>query len=303
MKSQLQIATDKLNALDVNDIWVYDETSPTFLRWKHKRVGRNGKLVERANNGVAGCISKYNLLAVNYEKSLYSIPRVVWVMFNGPMPYDKITMFKDGDSTNAKIDNLLHTDNKVELDEKYSQRLHEFLYYDENSPSFLRWKVKSSRGSTMKAGDVAGSLDDTDGYWKLHALGDHYKVHRVIWFLHYGKIPKGYHIDHINRDRADNRISNLRAVPQTINGKNRSKNSNNTTGVNGIAYGEFFNHRGTLIRRYVVTLRCNDVKFHRSFSLNKYGEKKAWELALAAKEEIVKQLKESGAGFTDDHGT
>lgn len=110
-------------------------------------------------------------------------------------------------------------------------------------------------------------------------------------------------MDHIDRDRQNNNILNLRVVPPSINGKNRSKNKNNTTGVNGITYGEFVNERGTLIRRFVVTILCDGKKHQRSFSLEKYGDSIAWELALKAKDEIVNELKRRGAGFTEDHGT
>ena len=60
---------------------------------------------------------------------------------------------------------------------------------------------------------------------KLNALGYSYTkmdgytvpVHRLIYIYHYGTIPEGYHIDHIDHDRSNNCIENLRAVPAREN--------------------------------------------------------------------------------------
>jgi hypothetical protein len=46
--------------------------------------------------------------------------------------------------------------------------------------------------------------------------------HRVAWALHYGDDPYPMHIDHINRNRSDNRITNLRLVTPTQNAANRA---------------------------------------------------------------------------------
>jgi hypothetical protein len=57
-------------------------------------------------------------------------------------------------------------------------------------------------------------------------------VHRVVWTMHHGAIPKGYQIDHINGDRADNRIENLRVVPQELNMRNVPRG--NGSGICGV---------------------------------------------------------------------
>ncbi len=40
-------------------------------------------------------------------------------------------------------------------------------------------------------------------------------MHRLVWELHYGKLPPGYIVHHINGDRGDNRIENLIGIPRT----------------------------------------------------------------------------------------
>ena len=58
-------------------------------------------------------------------------------------------------------------------------------------------------------------------------------AHRVAWLLHYGEWPSG-HIDHVNGNRLDNRILNLRDVVNAENARNAAMTSRNTSGVNGV---------------------------------------------------------------------
>lgn len=58
-------------------------------------------------------------------------------------------------------------------------------------------------------------------------------AHRVIWVMIYGNEPIGQ-IDHINRDRTDNRLLNLRDVSHKQNGRNQKLREGNTTGVHGV---------------------------------------------------------------------
>ena len=68
---------------------------------------------------------------------------------------------------------------------------------------------------------------------KLNNVG--YYVHRVVWEAFNGKIPEGKEIDHINTNRADNRLENLRLVTSSENKRNpitleRYKESNKNKG-------------------------------------------------------------------------
>lgn len=293
----------RLNSIAWNEIFEYTKDSVTFIKWKHKRKARNNSLVNRANNGQAGRITEDNILSVAFEKNAYSIPKIIWVMHNGNLPEDCSVYFKDNNQLNCCIENLYVKETSITNTEKYSDKLKKYFKYDESSPSCLYWADKSSKSTKINIGDTAGSLDSEDGYWKIHGLGHHYKVHRVIWFLHNGKIPEGLHIDHINGVRSDNRISNLRTVIPSINNRNRVKNKNNLTGHNNISYYEGYNHRGTLIRKYVVTVSFYGKFKTRSFSCVKYGDDLALELALSEKEKLVNEVNSLGAGYTERHGT
>lgn len=78
------------------------------------------------------------------------------------------------------------------------------------------WRIFSGRKASL--------CPDRDGYLRLTiSIGPAryaFAAHRAIWFLHYGEWPKG-EIDHINMDRTDNRLENLRDVTHAENLKTR----------------------------------------------------------------------------------
>ncbi len=81
---------------------------------------------------------------------------------------------------------------------------------------------------------------DTQGYRVILIDGHQFKAHRLAWLYIYGEFPKKQ-IDHVNHDRSDNKISNLRDVTNQENHKNRGLNKNNTSGVNGVAWNKQLN--------------------------------------------------------------
>jgi len=81
--------------------------------------------------------------------------------------------------------------------------------YVEYKDGKLYWKVKLSPRNWI--GKQVGTKMNT-GYLMFRLKGKAYLVHRVIWELHYGKIPDGLVIDHINHIKDDNRIENLRLL-------------------------------------------------------------------------------------------
>ncbi|AZS78768.1 HNH endonuclease [Achromobacter spanius] len=103
------------------------------------------------------------------------------------------------------------------------------LAYDP-ATGVLRWRV-NCRG-TVRAGNVAG-CQYSNGYVMVSVLGRRFLAHRLAWLLATGAWPNS-EIDHLDGDRANNRISNLRDVSHLTNMQNRRMaNSDNTSGFLG----------------------------------------------------------------------
>lgn len=67
-------------------------------------------------------------------------------------------------------------------------------------------------------------------------------AHRLAWVYMNGDIPKGSEIDHINNDKKDNRICNLRLATRSENQGNVKLRSSNTSGYKGV----YFNKRNSM---------------------------------------------------------
>ena len=85
------------------------------------------------------------------------------------------------------------------------------LDYDPTTGDLI-WK------SGQRKGKIAGCLNDA-GYRKIRYKRQVYPAHRVVWFMHHGELPEI--VDHINRDRADNRLENLRPATAALSSANR----------------------------------------------------------------------------------
>ena len=109
-------------------------------------------------------------------------------------------------------------------------KLRECVGYDPHTGE-MWWKKPT--GNRAKIGAKFGSNIDSKGYYRASFMGKQYRAHRIAWALYYGEMPDGV-IDHINRNRLDNRICNLRNVGWKENAINISSQRNNTSGVRGV---------------------------------------------------------------------
>lgn len=76
---------------------------------------------------------------------------------------------------------------------------------------------------------------DNHGYATGRLCGRHQKAHRIAWAIYHGFWPSG-ELDHINQNKTDNRIENLRDVTHQENHKNTPLRKNNTSGVSGVSF-------------------------------------------------------------------
>lgn len=152
--------------------------------------------------------------------------------------------------------------------------LNRMLSYDPDTGRLI-WKVRDDvllRWNVRYAGREAFTAI-RNGY-RCGAVHDKaYQAHRVIWAMVHGEWPV-YQIDHINGDRSDNRISNLRLADGFQNAQNAKIRSDNTSGYPGVT---FFKDRNQWTARICV----NGKKIH-------LGYFETVELATEARKEAEK---------------
>ncbi len=96
----------------------------------------------------------------------------------------------------------------------------------------LYWKVKSSKNILI--GTSAGTVNNR-GYMVTRINRKLYLNHRLIFLYHHGFMSENL-IDHIDRDKFNNKIDNLREVNKQCNARNSNQFSHNTSGVKGVYF-------------------------------------------------------------------
>lgn len=145
-----------------------------------------------------------------------------------------------------------------------AQRLRELLSYDPDTGIFY-WRV--NRRGRAKAGSKAGT-PHSDGYWEIGVDGKAYRAHRLAWLYVHGYTPKEM-LDHINRNRLDNRIENLRKSENYLNMRNAGPYKQNSSGVRGVSWSD-------KSKRWVAAIMDRGRNFH-------LGSYKSIEEAAAAR--------------------
>ena len=107
---------------------------------------------------------------------------------------------------------------------------HEVFRYRDGK---LFWKIKPCQ--RVRIGDEEGVLNNY-GYLLVRYKGKTHVAHRIIYQMAEGFIPQGYDVDHVNGNRCDNRIDNLRVATRSQNAWNSCKRKSNTSGFKGVSW-------------------------------------------------------------------
>lgn len=134
--------------------------------------------------------------------------------------------------------------------------LKEILDYDSKTGEFT-W-LKKGRG--IPYGKIAGSVDKYTGYRYIRINGKNYAAHRLAWLYKFSVWPKN-EIDHINQNRLDNRVENLRDVTIRENAHNRVY-YNDTNNLIGTYFNKYKN-------KWESSISINNKKYY----IGKYNTK------------------------------
>ena len=149
------------------------------------------------------------------------------------------------------------------MNEITQKQLKGVLNYDQDTGKFT-W-LKTMNGF-VKAGSLAGTTD-SHGYTQIQVCKRLYLAHRLAWLYIYGKMPV-LMIDHINGDRKDNRLANLR---EATNGQNRANSAPKHT-HKGVRWCE-------TKRKWIAQITANKKSIHLGTFANESDAEKAYSAA------------------------
>ena len=132
--------------------------------------------------------------------------------------------------------------------------LPEYIAVSEASPTGL---VYTENRGKRRAGDPCGHI--FNGYWRFQIDRKYYSNHRVVWEHHNGPVPDGMDVEHIDRNRANCKLSNLRLATRAQNMQNTVAHRDSSTGFKGVSkegnkYHAYVNLHGKRYHTRTATL-------------------------------------------------
>lgn len=106
--------------------------------------------------------------------------------------------------------------------------------FDYHEDGYLIWR--RNQGYNKTKGRRAGVLE-YHGYSRVRVYKKSYAEHRLIWMWHYGTVPS-MDLDHIDRNRSNNRIENLRLASRARNNQNSTKRKNTSSRWKGVSWAK-----------------------------------------------------------------
>lgn len=111
------------------------------------------------------------------------------------------------------------------------------VYEYDGAEGVLRFRHRTKgRGGVKNPGDEVGWVN-AGGYRRTEIDGHEFFVHTLVWAMEYGAFPPpGFDIDHIDGDRINNRLENLRLATRSQNNFNAGRRCDNKSGYRGVWY-------------------------------------------------------------------
>jgi len=118
---------------------------------------------------------------------------------------------------------------------------------------FVSYNPKSGKFYSRDSHKVLGT-PNSEGYLLVQLGVKHYALHRLAWLYVYGKYPEGV-IDHLDHNKKNNAIENLRDISQLENCKNQKLQTNNTSGFTGV-------HWHKRRKKWIADIKIDNKKKH-----------------------------------------
>lgn len=173
---------------------------------------------------------------------------------------------------------------------KYSYDIvSKYFVYDETSPSCVRTVKGGTCGRISNLGYYSFTVLDSD-----KVIGS-FIAQRIVCALH-GIDVEGKVVDHIDGDKLNNKITNLRAVSVKENSRNMKIRENNWYGISGL---HFVEKKG--IPYFVATGYVNNRRINKVFNIKRLGIMPAFCSAVEYRKYLIQEAEKDGILYSDRH--
>lgn len=154
--------------------------------------------------------------------------------------------------------------------------LNKYFEYDETSPTYLKWKedlIHPDGRVLKKKGQLVDTKPTSAGYYLVSIKKNRLLVHRIVCYLFDNSFEitnPSVMVDHIDGNRLNNKIDNLRVGSRKLNQCNMRPRKTSKTGINGITLEELVRKDGTLYRRFRAGYVIGGKMVQKSFPIDKY---------------------------------
>jgi len=284
---------------ELRELFEYDESSPSCLRWKgHKVKSVNGR-------PVGSWYPKDNKFKAMVDGEKIPIDYLMYQFKHGGIE-DGDILRRIGDYKDFSKENfILYKKDYIDYCRKSRMNKEWWnVFYIEDGK--LYWKITNfdtiERGGRirMDIGEPLRYRTNQHGYVVCSITtsgGKNHFYHKIMWEAANGMSTGDSEVDHIDRNKLNCDPSNLRLATRHSNSRNRTMNKTNTSGVTGVHYS----------KDGYWTARYNDTDGKRrtkKFSIKRHGSDKAFEMACQYRKEKIEYLNEiyGDEGYTETHG-